>query len=115
MGNKGSGMTPAMLAAVADQFRVLSEPTRLALVQLLMAGERSVGELAQASGLSQASASKHLALLAEAGFLARRKEATTVYYSIADEVVHRLCELMCERVSHRAEADAAALKSPRRR
>lgn len=107
-------MTPSMLAAVAAQFRVLAEPARLTLLQSLLAGEKNVGELVRATEMSQANTSKHLAVLAEAGFLARRKEGTTVYYSVSDEAVFQLCDLMCSRVARQAAADAAALRGRRR-
>lgn len=107
-------MTPEMLTAVATQFRVLSEPARLTLLQALLAGEKSVGELVSDTGMSQANTSKHLAVLADAGFLARRKEGTTVYYAVGDEAVLRLCDLMCSRIARRAKADVAALGGRRR-
>jgi len=91
-------MSPRMLDAVALQFRALSEPARLALLQLLRRGEASVNALTAASGFSQANTSKHLSMLHAAGFLNRRKQGTTVLYAIADPVVHELCNLMCARV-----------------
>lgn len=114
MAKKSPPMTPNMLAAVATQFRVLSEPARLTLLQCLLAGEKSVGELVRETEMSQANTSKHLAVLADAGFLARRKEGTTVYYSVGDEVVFQLCDLMCSRISRQAAADAALLRARRR-
>jgi DNA-binding transcriptional ArsR family regulator len=92
-------MSPQTLEAVAAQFRALAEPTRLALLQELQSGELSVNELTAAAGFSQANTSKHLAVLYAADFLRRRKQGTTVLYSIADPMVHELCKLMCARVS----------------
>lgn len=114
MASKKKAMNPALLSAVASQFRVLAEPARLTLLQELLSGERSVGGLVRATGMSQANTSKHLAVLAEAGFLARRKEGTTVYYAVVDPSVNELCDLMCTRVQRQAQADAAALVARRR-
>jgi len=90
-----------MLEAVAAQFRALSEPARLSLLQELQQGEATVNELTQSSGFSQANTSKHLAMLHAAGFLVRKKRGTSVRYSIADPIVNELCRLMCARVGKR--------------
>ena len=111
MGKHPTPMNAAMLDAVAGQFRALSEPARLSLLQRLLEGERSVGELVEASGLSQANVSKHLTTLTIAGFLVRRKDGTSVIYALADEVVPQLCDLMCKRVAAKARDGARALDS----
>jgi len=54
-----------MALAIAERFRLLSEPTRLRLLDLMADGERSVGSLAGELGCTQANVSKHLALLAD--------------------------------------------------
>lgn len=115
MVKRGEPMSAAMQEAVAAKFRALGEPARLALLQILMAGERSVGELVDASGFSQANVSKHLTTLAQAGFLARRKSGTTVLYAIGDRVVNELCELMCRRVEAQAHASMRAITGRPRR
>ncbi|HEU4697868.1 MAG TPA: metalloregulator ArsR/SmtB family transcription factor [Gemmatimonadales bacterium] len=91
-------MTAAQLALVAERFKVLAEPVRLQLLQALMAGERTVGELVEATGLSQANVSKHLQLLLAHELVARRKEGLFAYYSLADESVFQLCDLVCSRL-----------------
>lgn len=94
-----SSLRPELFERVAARFRVLSEPTRLALLYELEQGEASVNALADALKFSQANVSKHLSILREAGFLVRRKHKTSVYYSIADPLVRELCALMCARES----------------
>jgi DNA-binding transcriptional ArsR family regulator len=100
-----------MLDAVAQQFRALAEPTRLRLLQALRAGPRSVSELAAATGLSHANASKHLLVLAAAGFLARREDGTRTLYALADASTDTLCTLMCDRVTQQAKAGLRTLKA----
>jgi DNA-binding transcriptional ArsR family regulator len=100
-------MTQAMLERVAEQFRALGEPSRLALMNLLFDGEHTVGELVAASGLSLANVSKHLGNLHQVGWVTRRKEGLKVVYALADERTFGLCELMCERVRELAAAEAA--------
>ena len=91
-------LSPDLLAHVAERFRALAEPARLHLLSVLMEGEQSVGALAEATGLGQANASRHLAMLHRYGFVARRKDGLFVHYSISDPGVHRLCDIMCGRV-----------------
>ena len=80
---------------VARRFRVLAEPMRIRLLDRLRDGEATVGELSEATSASQQNVSKHLAVLADAGILGRRKEGNRVYYRIVDEGVFALCEQVC--------------------
>ena len=84
-----------LAALIARRFRVLAEPMRIKLIDRLREGEASVNELSDALEASQQNVSKHLALLAEAGILGRRKEGTYVYYRIIDEGVFALCDQVC--------------------
>ena len=59
------------LAQVAAYFQALAEPARLRLLNLLRGSERSVGELAEATGYSAANVSRHLTLPARHGPLTR--------------------------------------------
>lgn len=65
---------------VVQGLRNLAEPTRLRLVTLLGHGELTVGEICRVLGQSQPRVSRHLRLLAEAGFLDRFREQQCVYY-----------------------------------
>ena len=81
---------------IARRFRVLAEPTRLRLLDVLRDREEaSVGELAEALATSQQNVSKHLAVLSSEGFVARRKAGTSALYRIADPAVFELCEQVC--------------------
>ena len=83
------------LEQVAAYFQVLSEPTRLQILNLLRGGERNVGELARLCGYTAANISRHLALLTQHGFVERDSRGTAVYYRIADPSVYALCDLVC--------------------
>lgn len=91
-------MTPELLDLVANRFKVLAEPARLEILNLLRNGEMTVGDIVEATGFGQANVSKHLQLLHSSGFLQRRKEGLFVYYSLADDTVFTLCEMMCGRL-----------------
>ena len=66
-------------------FTALAEPSRRAILTLLASGERSVGDLEAALGLSQTSVSKHLRVLREAGFVEATIDAQRRVYRIRAE------------------------------
>jgi DNA-binding transcriptional ArsR family regulator len=90
------------LEKIADVFRLLAEPTRLAILQELKSGPKTVGALVESLGLSQANVSKQLKIMFDGGFLGREKDGVTVWYSINDEMVLPLCALVCQRLNKRA-------------
>jgi DNA-binding transcriptional ArsR family regulator len=106
-------MSPALLGELAERFKALAEPARLALLAALRGGERSVSDLVALTGLGQANVSKHLAQLCAAGFLRRRKVGTFAYYALADERVFQLCDLMCGRIEAEQRERRAALRLAR--
>ena len=85
---------------VSQFFAVLAEPSRLRILYALCQGEKSVSQVIEVSGSSQANVSRHLGSLHEAGILRRRKVGTTVYYSICDEVTLDMCQQVCCRISN---------------
>ncbi len=99
-----------MAIAIAERFRLLSEPTRLRLLDLLADGERSVGSLAGDLGCTQANVSKHLALLADAGIVGRRRDGLRTLYCVTDPAVFSLCGQVCETLRRNADARVAALR-----
>ena len=102
-------LSAPQLEAIARQFRVLGEASRLHLLASLMSGPATVGELAVATGFKQGNVSKQLAALHDAGFLHRRRDGNFVRYEIADPVVFELCQLMCGRVGRAARERAETL------
>lgn len=87
---------PAELAElIAQRLRVIGDPTRIRILDLLREGEASVRELTEQLETSQQNVSKHLALLHGAGIVSRRKEGTSTIYAVADAGVYELCEQVC--------------------
>lgn len=99
-------LPPEALAEVAHYFQVLSEPTRLKILNLLRQGERNVGDLAHLCGFTAANISRHLALLTKHGLVARESRGTSVYYRIADASVFTLCDLVCGNIAQQTERAA---------
>jgi DNA-binding transcriptional ArsR family regulator len=96
-----------LVELVARRFRAIGEPLRIHLLDALRGGEATVTELADEVSASQQNVSKHLAVLAEAGVVERRKQGTHVYYRIADEDVLGLCEEVCGSVQEQVRTLAA--------
>ena len=78
-----------VMEAAADQaselLKALSNRHRLLIVCQLIDGERSVGDLAGFLGLRDSTVSQHLALLRKDGLVSARRDAQTIYYSIASD------------------------------
>jgi DNA-binding transcriptional ArsR family regulator len=60
-------------------------------------GRITVSELVELTGLSQSAVSQHLARLREGGMVRTRREATTIFYRVADQGVHDLIGMLCDR------------------
>jgi DNA-binding transcriptional ArsR family regulator len=105
-------ITGEALELVAARFRALSEAIRLRILQILENGETSVSALAEKVGSTQPNISKHLKVLQDVGLVKRRQVGTSAYYSIADEMVFELCEMVCSRLRDRLEAQVGALRGP---
>ena len=80
----------ADVAALAETFRVLGDPTRLRLVRALMAEELCVCDLATLLGLSQPTVSHSLRALRQLRLVRYRKVGKVAYYAIDDEHVHQI-------------------------
>ena len=87
-------LTTVELERIAARFKVLGEPMRLRILQAVCQGPRSVGDIVSATGSTQANVSKHLALLAAAGVLTRKKDGQCVFYGVKDPTMIRICELV---------------------
>lgn len=104
-------MSPELLGLVAERFRSLAEPARLQLLSCLRDGEKTVSELVKETGFGQANISKHLGMLHSHRFVTRRKEGLHVFYSLADESVFELCEIVCGGIQAQVDARLRTLAS----
>lgn len=85
------------LGKAAECLRVLAHPHRLRMVQMMLAGQFSVGELAEACDLPTAMASEHLRLMQRCGFLDSEKQGRQVFYRVIDPHVKNLMNCIEER------------------
>lgn len=72
------------LSNAAECLRVLAHPHRLRMIQMLLRGHYTVGELAEACGLPTAMASEHLRLMQRCGFLDSEREGRKVFYKVVE-------------------------------
>jgi DNA-binding transcriptional ArsR family regulator len=103
-------LSRAALQAIADQFKLLSCPTRLELLQHICEQERTVGELQELTGFKQANVSRHLTLLDRAGLVHRRVDGNRVYYGLADPTLPTLCGIIKDSLRARQERLEASLE-----
>ncbi len=96
-------LTARGLEIIATKFKALADPTRLAVMQALMQGEKTVTDLVEATGASQPNVSRHLGVLHRAGLVARRKCWPHCIYSIADPAIEEVCSAMCSSIEREDE------------
>lgn len=76
-------LAPNQLGVAAALFRGLADPTRLAILRHLTAGEARVVELTGALGLAQSTVSGHLACLRDCGLVTGRPQGRQMFYALA--------------------------------
>lgn len=101
-------MPQETLEAVAQRFRILSDPMRLRILNLLQQGEMTVTQLVEGAESSQPNVSKHLTLMRNAGLVKRRQEGNSAYFSIGAPFVFQLCEIVCEGIKAELSQQQAA-------
>jgi len=101
-----------MIDEVSCLFGALGDASRLKILRVLLEAKTPLnqGGLAEAAGLSQANASKHLACLVRVGLITRKPEGNTVFFEPVLPLVENLCDLVCGHVSERAKASYHALR-----
>ncbi|MEO6053560.1 MAG: metalloregulator ArsR/SmtB family transcription factor [Chthoniobacterales bacterium] len=102
-------MSNAHIEESARLFGILAEASRLKLLRSLMERALTVSELIEATGMKQGNVSKHLGVLLNARFVARKREGNFVRYAIVDKKLYKLCELMCTRIEQDAHSRAREL------
>ena len=73
-----------------DLFQAIADPTRRRVLAALRGGERSVNAIVALVGIHQSGVSRHLGILAAAGFVTVRDEGARRYYSVRGEPFRQL-------------------------
>jgi DNA-binding transcriptional ArsR family regulator len=88
------------IAAMAETFKVLGDPSRLKIVLALMHQEHCVCDLAAVCGQSNSAVSHQLRLLRTQKIVKGRREGRIIYYSLDDDHVHLLITKSFEHIQH---------------
>ena len=93
-------LTEAEAAAVAELFRALGDMRRVRILSALIRGERNVGALANAVGISESAVSHHLRGLRQLRLVRARKEGRQVFYRLDDAHIEDLFLRGLDHVRH---------------
>lgn len=85
-------MPGALQRFKADFFKALAHPTRIRLLELLVDGEKNVGELQLGLGPDAAAASQQLAILRMKNLVDTRRDGTSIYYRLRDPQVKEVLD-----------------------
>ncbi|WP_373652124.1 MULTISPECIES: ArsR/SmtB family transcription factor [unclassified Schlesneria] len=85
------------LGEAAECLRVLAHPHRLRMIQMLLSGNYTVGELAESCDLPTAMASEHLRLMQRCGFLDSQKDGRKVFYRVVEPHLKNIMTCIVER------------------
>lgn len=85
------------LGQAAECLRVLAHPHRLRMIQMLLSGTYTVGELAECCVLPTAMASEHLRLMQRCGFLESEKDGRRVFYQVVEPHLKNIMKCIEER------------------
>lgn len=85
------------LGQAAECLRVLAHPHRLRMIQMLLSGNYTVGELAESCELPTAMASEHLRLMQRCGFLDSDKDGRKVFYRVVEPHLKNIMKCIVDR------------------
>jgi len=88
-------LTSSQIAEIAEYFKILSEESRLKILNCLCDGAKNVSQITLLTELEQANVSRHLKTLTQAGLLKRSKDGVCAYYEIANDKLFNLCDFVC--------------------
>lgn len=89
-------MPDALIEEAARRFALLSDPTRLRILSTLLERETmTVTELSGELGITAPNVSQHLSRLLSARLVSRQRDGRKLRYSVLDESLAPMCELVC--------------------
>lgn len=94
----------------AEVMQAMAHPIRLAIVDLLVEGERCVCDIAERVESERTTVSRHLALMQKAGLLTSRKEGLMVFYALKTPCITKVSDCISEVLRRNHEAAAELLR-----
>jgi len=89
-------MEEKMFQMHAEVCKSMANPTRLKIMNLLRAGEKSVEELKRRLGLPKANLSQHLSILRQRGIVSTRRAGLNIYYKVTNPKMIKVCDILRE-------------------
>ena len=95
VGKSPKGLIPMRtLEAAADVVRVLGHPHRMRIIELILSGDHSVGQLAEALGLPPAAVSQHLGRMKAHGLVSAERLDRQVYYRVVNPIARHMVDCL---------------------
>jgi ArsR family transcriptional regulator len=79
-----------LIKDIAEFFKILGEPTRIKIINILFLSEMCVCDISQIMGMNQSAISHQLKILKQANLVKYRKEGKSVFYSLTDEHIKQI-------------------------
>lgn len=97
--NAADKQSDELMASLAGLFKMFSDPTRVKILNILLDGEKCVGEVADLMNMSTAAVSHHLRMLRQGNLVIDNRQGKEVFYSLADDHVVSILSLGMEHVT----------------
>lgn len=107
-----ASIAPAQIADIAEIFRLMGDPSRLAIILACLGAPISVSDLAAATGLSANLVSHHLRLLRTARVLRAERRGKQIFYAVADQHISGTIEDMIAHVTEPRDSPVADREEP---
>ena len=103
-----------LFEVVSGYFGLLSEPTRLKILNAICEGELTVTEIVERVGSTQTNVSRHLNLMYGKGVLKRRRDGAMTLYAIADRNIVTLCRTACVQMASQIDEKSVSSRTLKR-
>tara|TARA_B100001964_G_C14053941_1_gene518296 strand:- start:89 stop:400 length:312 start_codon:yes stop_codon:yes gene_type:complete len=97
--NKIELLNMEALGHAAACLRTIAHPHRIRMIQMLLGGTYTVGELAEACDIPPSSASEHLGKMRDRGLLIGNRNGRMIYYTIAEDGLQSIMDCIENRFS----------------
>jgi DNA-binding transcriptional ArsR family regulator len=91
------------LEEAAECLRTVAHPMRLRMLEMLLAHEVTVGELAIVCDIPPHMASEHLSKMKDRGLLESKRKGRCIYYSVVSSEVKGIMKSVSTHFAHRME------------
>ncbi len=79
--------------SLAGLFKLLGDPTRLSIVNILLKNELSVGDISREVGMSESAVSHQLRVLNLSNVVKHRRDGKQIFYSLDDEHIEQIFDI----------------------